>query len=169
MVGHWPVTLYDPVKPSAKPLLAPELNIWSIDGGCVLKVDGQLNALIFQGEDDPNPTWEAYDGLPSAIVLDDQAESADSLNIRWGKSEVEVLERGEERSLCRHVLTGRTLPILNEYLYTSRDGKLHCEDSTDYRPALRAGDKVKVVRTVAGHVLIKKDGVTGWYDGRLKR
>lgn len=168
VVGHWPVTLYDPEKPSARPLLAREQRIWSIDGGCVLKLDGQLNALIFAGEEDEAPTWDAFDGLPTAIALDDQAESARSVNIRWGKSEVEVLQKGEERSLCRHVLTGRELLILNEYLYTGRDGKLHCQDSTDYRLPVAAGDKVKVVRRVKGDALIKKEGVTGWYGGRLK-
>ena len=167
VVGHWPVTLYDPVKPSAKPLYHPGGNIWSIDGGCVLKLDGQLNALIFNGEDDPNPHWAAYDGLPAAVALEEQAESADSVNIRWGLSEVEVLKRGEERSLCRHIRTGRELLILNRYLYTGKDGLTHCEDSTDYRPGVRPGDRVKVVATVKGDALIKLDGVTGWYSGRL--
>lgn len=169
VVGHWPVTLYDPKKPSAKPLHDPELNLWSIDGGCVLKLDGQLNALIFDGENDPNPHYMAYDGLPSAIALDDQAEGPDSVNIRWGKSEVEVLQRGEERSLCRHLRTGRELLILNSYLYEGKDGVMHCEDSTDYRLPVTAGERVKVVAQVQGDALVKKDGVTGWYRGRLQR
>ena len=47
IVGHWPVTLYRPDIPSAKPLLDEEKHIASIDGGCVLKWDGQLNAPDF--------------------------------------------------------------------------------------------------------------------------
>ena len=46
VVGHWPVTLYDPQIPSAAPLLEHNRHIASIDGGCVLKADGQLNALV---------------------------------------------------------------------------------------------------------------------------
>ena len=168
VVGHWPVTLYDPQKPSAKPLHDREQNLWSIDGGCVLKLDGQLNALIFQGEGDPDPHYVAYDGLPAATALDDQAEMADAVNIRWGKSEVEVLQRGKERSLCRHLRTGRELLILNTYLYEGQDGVTHCEDSTDYRLPVRAGERVKVVARVEGDALVKKDGVTGWYGGRLE-
>ena len=167
VVGHWPVTLYDPVKPSAKPLFDEKMNLWSIDGGCVLKLDGQLNALIFEGEGDPNPHYTAYDGLPAVTALDDQPEWADSVNIRWGKSEVEVLEEGKERSLCRHLRTGHTLLILNSYLYRGKDGVMHCEDSTDYRPEIHAGDTLHLVARVEGDALVKKDGVTGWYRGRL--
>ena len=72
VVGHWPVTLYHPHIPSAAPLFAREQNIISIDGGCVLKLDGQLNALIFPTEDSDTFTWQAYDGLPVYTALDRQ-------------------------------------------------------------------------------------------------
>ena len=36
IVGHWPVTLYHPKIPSAKPLIERERHIISIDGGNVL-------------------------------------------------------------------------------------------------------------------------------------
>ncbi len=49
IVGHWPVTLYHPDIQSAAPILLPGRRIASIDGGCVLKLDGQLNALILPG------------------------------------------------------------------------------------------------------------------------
>ena len=123
IVGHWPVTLYHPHVPSAAPLLAEGRHIASIDGGCSLKVDGQLNAL-------------------------------------------EVLERGAELSLCRHLETGRVLEVLTEYLYVDR-GVTRCEDSTDYRLAVRPGDTLSVVRRISDRALVKKDGVTGWYFGRL--
>ena len=50
IVGHWPVTLYRPDIQSAAPILLPGRRIASIDGGCVLKKDGQLNALILPEE-----------------------------------------------------------------------------------------------------------------------
>ena len=40
------MTLYDPRIPSAAPIFTRDRKIISIDGGCVLKADGQLNALI---------------------------------------------------------------------------------------------------------------------------
>ncbi|MFR4562578.1 MAG: hypothetical protein ACLT5P_16135 [Flavonifractor plautii] len=91
VVGHWPVTLYHPHIPSAAPLFAREQNIISIDGGCVLKLDGQLNALIFPTEDSDTFTWQAYDGLPVYTALDRQEASPDSINIRWGRSDLELL------------------------------------------------------------------------------
>ena len=166
VVGHWPVTLYRPAIPSAAPLVDEDAHIISIDGGCVLKADGQLNALLFpEGESGPF-TWEAYDGLPTATALDAQQASADSLNIRWGRSALELLEPGEELSLCRHVETGRVLPILTCYLRQGPKG-LWCEDSTDYRLPVSPGDQLTVVVPIKNGCLCKKDGVTGWYYGRL--
>ena len=167
IVGHWPVTLYDSHIPSAAPIITREQKIISIDGGCVLKMDGQLNALILPSEESEDFTWTAYDGLPTAAALDSQAPSADSVNIRWGRSALDVLERGEELSLCRHRETGRELYILNEYLRQGPDG-WWCEDSTDYRLPVQPGDLLTVVRKTKGGFLCKKDGVTGWYYGRLQ-
>ena len=167
VVGHWPVTLYDPRIPSAAPIVDRARHIISIDGGCVLKLDGQLNALIIPEESSPDFSWTAYDGLPTARALDPQAPSEDSLNIRWGRNRVEVLERGPELSLCRHLETGRVLPILTSYLYDSPEG-LRCEDSTDYLLPVVPGDCLSIVaRTGEMGTLVKKNGVTGWYRGRL--
>lgn len=166
IVGHWPVTLYDEHIPSSAPLIDRERKIISIDGACVLKVDGQLNALMLPSEDSEDFTWTAWDGLPSARALDRQEASVDSVNIRWGRSALELLEEGEELSLCRHLETGRELYILNEYL--RRDGSgLWCEDSTDYRLSVSPGDLLTVVRKTKSGFLCKKEGVTGWYYGRL--
>ena len=166
VVGHWPVTLYHPHIPSAHPILCRQRRIVSIDGGCVLKVDGQLNALILPDEASEAFSWEYYDGLPVYTALDAQQPSADSVNIRWGRSDLELLEEGEELSLCRHLETGRKLWILNRYLRRSGD-RLWCEDSTDYRLAVAPGDRLSLVAETKQGYLMKKDGVTGWYTGRL--
>lgn len=166
IVGHWPVTLYDPHIPSSAPLFVRERKIISIDGACVLKVDGQLNALMLPSEESEDFTWTAWDGLPSARALDGQEPGDDPVNIRWGRSALELLERGEELSLCRHLETGRVLYILNEYLRQGPNG-LWCEDSTDYRLPVSPGEVLTVVRKTSRGFLCKKDGVTGWYYGRL--
>ena len=158
VVGHWPVTLYHPNIPSAAPLFAREQNIISIDGGCVLKLDGQLNALIFPTEDSEKFTWQAYDGLPVYTALDRQEASTNSINIRWGRSDLELL--------CRHLESGRELYILTSYL--RRDGdRLWCEDSTDYCLPVLPGDRLSLVAQTSRGYLMKKNGVTGWYSGRL--
>ena len=166
IVGHWPVTLYHPHIPSAAPLFDWDRKIISIDGGCVLKADGQLNALILPTEESEEFTWQAYDGLPVYHALDGQAPSQDSINIRWGRAHLELLEPGEELSWCRHLESGRELYVLTSYL--RRDGeRLWCEDSTDYRLPVEPGDRLSLVARTSRGCLMKKNGVTGWYFGRL--
>ena len=79
---------------------------------------------------------------------------------------MEVLERGEEFSRCRHLASGRVLDILTEYLY-EKGGVTRCEDSTDYRLPVEPGDALSIVRATSRGYLAKKAGVTGWYTGRL--
>lgn len=167
VVGHWPVTLYDPSIPSAAPIILPERHIISIDGGCQLKWDGQLNALIIPDGESEDFSWQSYDGFPTAVALDRQEASTGSINIRWHENPVEVLEWGEEFSRCRHLASGRVLDILTEYLY-EKGGVTRCEDSTDYRLPVEPGDVLSIVRTTSRGYLAKKDGVTGWYAGRIQ-
>jgi len=166
VVGHWPVTLYHPDIPSAKPILLHDRHIASIDGGCTLKADGQLNALILPRTPGGEFSYVAYDGNPVMTALDDQPPSENPVNIRWGRSALEILEEGPEFCRCRHLETGRELDVLTEYLRYDENG-VHCEDSTDYRLPVQAGEKLSIVRRTSRGTLAKKDGATGWYLGRL--
>lgn len=166
VVGHWPVTLYREDIPSAAPIIERERHIISIDGGATLKLDGQLNALILPREPGEDFSWVSYDGYPEVKALDDQEPSTDSVNIRWGRSRLELLEEGPELSRCRHLETGRELDILTEYLRRDEAG-VWCEDSTDCRLPVKAGDTLSVVRKTSRGTLCKKDGVTGWYFGKF--
>lgn len=167
VVGHWPVTLYREDIPSAKPILDYSSHIASIDGGCTLKEDGQLNALILPRQAGGEFTYAAYDGFPVMTALEGQEASEDPINIRWGRSQLEVLEKGPEFSRCRHFESGRVLDILTEYLRENEQG-MYCEDSTDYRLPVAKGDRLSVVRQTSRGSLCKKDGVTGWYFGKLQ-
>jgi len=166
IVGHWPVTLYHEHIPSAKPILLHDRHIASIDGGCTLKADGQLNALILPEGPGGEFSYVAYDGFPVMTALDPQAASPDPVNVRFGHSALEVLEKGPELSRCRHLETGRVLDVLTEYLRYDEKG-VHCEDSTDYRLPISPGDRLSVVRQLSDRALCKKHGATGWYFGRL--
>ncbi len=167
IVGHWPVTLYREDIPSAAPIIDRDSHIVSIDGGCTLKWDGQLNALILPRTPGGEFSWESFDGLPTMTALDAQQASQNSLNLRWSEREITVLERGEEFCRCRHNRTGRELDILTEYIDTLEDGRTVCEDSTDYHLPVSPGDRLTVVRRTSRGALCKKDGATGWYFGRL--
>lgn len=167
IVGHWPVTLYDEHIPSAAPMVLADRKIVSIDGGCVLKADGQLNALILPSEDSDQFSWQAFDGLPAVTALDPQEPSPRSVNIRWGRSALQLLEEGEETSLCLHLESGEILPILNQYLRLGPKG-LWCEDSTNYALPVAPGDTLSLVAATKQGYLCKKEGVSGWYYGRLQ-
>ena len=166
VVGHWPVVLYGTDRVCANPILDRDKRIASIDGGCVLKDDGQLNCLIIPHRDSEDLDFVAYDPFPEKTVLDDQAEGVRSYYIRWGDSTVQVLARGEEFSRCRHVRTGYEMDILTKYLFTDNP-VTDCNDCTDYILPLRRGDRVRVIEETSRGCLVKHKGVTGWYRGGL--
>ena len=166
IVGHYPVVLYGTDTVCANPIIDPQKRVVSIDGGCVLKDDGQLNALILPERPGGDFAFEAYDPFPERTVLRDQAAGARSYYIRWGDSSVRVLERGAEFSRCRHVRTGYEMDILTKYLFTDAE-ITDCNDCTDYVLPLRAGDRVRVVEETSRGYLVKHKGTTGWYFGEL--
>ena len=169
VVGHWPVTLYNPSIQCSAPLIDRERHIASIDGGCVLKLDGQLNALIIPDitGDGMSCTW--YDGLEQVTALDGQEASPDPVNIRWSDSVVEVLSEQGDCVLVRRPSDRRELWLPHDFVSVWRDGKTHTEDATDYRLPVAAGDRLGLVRETGRGLLVKKDGVTGWYFGRISR
>ena len=167
VVGHWPVTLYNGSIPCSNPLVDREKKIVSIDGGCSLKPDGQINLLDISRAKAGEFSFTAWDGLEETTALDAQQPSEDSVNILWSENRVEILERGTEFSRCRHTASGRTLDILNSYLFRRR-GVLCCEGYTDYRLGVAPGERLKVVERTSRGLLAKKNGVTGWYLGRTE-
>ena len=167
IVGHWPVMLYGDRTVCANPVIQREKHIVSIDGGCVLKDDGQLNCLIIPHRDSEDFSFAAYDSFPERTVLEDQSEGEQSYYIRWGDSRVQVLERGEEFSRCRHMLTGYEMDILTKYLFTDNP-ETDCNDCTDYVLPLRKGDRVSVVEETGRGFFVKHKGVSGWYYGSLR-
>ena len=167
IVGHWPVTLYRNDCICANPFISPSQQIVSIDGGCVLKRDGQLNALLLPAVPAADRfEWTYYDSLPAAIAQDAQVSSEQSLCIPYGHHPLEILERGEEFCRCLHLPTGKAIHILNEDIWETDQG-LFCEDSTDYCLPVQPGDTLSVVQHTSRGWLVKKDGISGWYHGNL--
>ena len=167
VVGHWPVMLYLENHVCANPIINEKQHIVSIDGGCVLKDDGQLNALIIPFEGSEDFSFVAYDKFPVKTVVTPQKGGEKSYYIRWGDNKVRVLQRGEEFSLCRHVRTGYEMEILTKYLFTDEE-ETACNDSTDLVLELNAGDEVSVIETTSRGYLVKHNGTSGWYYGELK-
>ncbi len=166
VVGHYPVQLYGTDKVCANPVIDPEHKIVSIDGACVLKDDGQLNAFIIPHKYSEDFRFVGYDAFPERVVLSAQAEGDHSYYIRWGDSQVRVLQRGEEFSRCRHVRTGYEMDILTKYLFSDSE-YTDCNDCTDYVLPLEVGDIVRVVETTSRGYFVKHGGWSGWYYGEL--
>lgn len=167
VVGHWPVMLYCEDITCANPIIDRENKIVSIDGGCVLKDDGQLNALIIPYDGSEAFSFEHYDPFPIRRAATPQEASPHSAYIRWGDNEVRVLCEGSEFSLCEHIRTGYRLDILTKYLEGSGDTR-KCNDCTDYILPLNPGDEVSVIEETSRGYLVKHKGVSGWYFGRLE-
>lgn len=169
IVGHWPATLYRKNWPCANPLVSPEQQIVSIDGGCVIKRDGQLNALCLPAAPSADKfTWISYDALPVATAMDPQSSSEHSINIRFGDNAVKILNKGAEFCTCLHLSTGRKIEILTKDLWETDHG-VFCEDSTDYMLPVQPGDILSIIEQTSRGWLVKKGGVTGWYTGNLTR
>lgn len=167
VVGHWPVVLYHEDYVCANPIIDREHRVISIDGGCVLKDDGQLNALIIPFDGSEDFSFAAYDPFPVKTVKTPQRRSERSYYIRWGDNDVQVLRRGAEFSLCKHVRTGYEMEILTKYLYSDEEF-CKCNDSTDLELELKPGDKVSVVEETSRGYLVKHNGTSGWYWGELE-
>ena len=165
VVGHWPTTLYSARYPCFNPYVSERQRIISIDGGCGIKHDGQLNAVIFEDAATGRFTFAAYDDLPVGTALDAQAESLDSFYLRYTDCRVRVLAREGDCALVEQRSTGRRLWAPQSFLY---EDEQRCMDVTDYLLPVRASDRLSLVRKTSRGWIVKKDGVTGWYLGRVQ-
>lgn len=163
--GHTPVMLYRTDITVATPRIDEDCRIVSIDGACVLKDDGQLNALIIEGGRF-DALW--YDPFPLVRALSRQKESERSRYVPWGDNEVEILAADGDFRLVRQKSSGYELWVPADFLF-ERKGRLLVNDCTDYRPAVEPGDVLSLVRQTARGAWIKKNGVSGWYDGEYER
>jgi hypothetical protein len=161
VVGHWPTTNYRKDKGCHNPIINIEQKIINIDGGNVIKKDGQLNALIIPHGNAESFDFVAVDDLPKGIIIEEQSGSANSININWNDNAVEILGEKGEQSLCRHITSGHEFWISNSRIFTDKDGT-HCYDYTDYMLPVSKDDVVAIVERNDKQTLVKKDGVVGW-------
>ena len=82
VVGHYPVVLYGDEIVNADPIVDRARHIVCLDGGCVLKDDGQLNCLVIPDISGGDFSFVSYDPFPAYRVLEDQAPSQRSAYIR---------------------------------------------------------------------------------------
>lgn len=165
VVGHWPVCLYDSGEGN-NPLIDYDKHIISIDGGNALKKEGQLNLLIMPhiSCDVHDITWIYEDGYPKAKILEPQSGQKAQVNIIWTDNKVTILQEDTDTAVIKHISTGSTLTVAKSYLWNDDI----CEDTSDALLDVSVGDIVSVIETTKKGFIVKKDGRTGWYFGRLE-
>lgn len=170
VVGHWPVTIYNGRIANADPVVCEEKKIISIDGGCGLKTDGQLNLYVIPdiySDSTENNYNVRYDTFPQIRALDMQKPSETSINIHWGDTDIILLEKGDEFSLVEHVSTGYRLRMYNEYIY-GFERNTTCNDYTDAVLEVNEGDVLSLIYKTNEGCIVKNKGRTGWYYGNYE-
>ena len=178
VVGHWPVSCNHTDRADFNPIVDQKQGIIAIDGGCGVKSIGQLNLLILPTVDCPMEAilHKAYDGFPTKKVLRDQPASKDAFYIRWGDAKVRLLRKDPPQGTAamaevEHIRTGHRMWVPADWLYDCppvdqmKIGDVaFCDDCTDYRLPLRAGDEIAVICETPRGTLGKKNGLVGWVD-----
>lgn len=164
IVGHWPVLLYSEKQLCFLPRIDRENRIIGIDGGCGVKRDGQLNALVISP--DGEFSVESCDDFPVQIALERQEASADPFMMLYGDTAVELIGRDGGIATVRHLSSGRVLNVPADYLY-EWNGALGCEDVTDALLEVQPGDHISVLSRTSRGVYARKNGIAGWYRGAL--
>lgn len=158
--GHMPVVNGRRHVPCALPYFDARRNVIGIDGGCGVKHEGQLNALLWR---DGVFSCDCVSGdLPAVRAKSAQAESKNSLNVHYFEP-LRVLSQEGALARVRHEATGRVLWAATDGIW-QEDGRDHTE-TTDFALGVEAGDQLYVVRQTPRGLLAQKNGVTGWYYG----
>ena len=156
IVGHMPVTEYCTHIASFDPIYDVKHNIYSIDGGNMVKYGGQLNALIFEAN---KVNMDRCDFLlERKVVHDVDYHTQIPFFITFNHGQVHVLERNEIQSKVYCPYNHRTFWVENEFV--TKDMKAF--DYTNYEIPLKKGDTVKEVFAYQDKVQIKKNGILGW-------
>ena len=166
VVGHWPVSLYNDVILQSNPVINKKQKIISIDGGCGIKTTCQLNAFMIENIYSINFSHDYYDNFRIGYANTPQEASADSINIRWNDSEVEIVGKDDENSTIVHKTSGKILEVPNRYISGSGENT-HCHEYTDYYLNVSVGDKLSIIDKSTKGYFVKKHGISGWFDGEI--
>jgi len=168
IVGHWPSTLCCPYAKNMNPHVEAAQKIIDIDGGSGVKDEGQVNLLVIPSAGEEVFGWRCKDGFPLYRALDPQKQSKDSINITWTDKLIEVLQTNGDLSLIRRLSDGYEMWMPTDNIVEEDGKKCTKKDYSDFRLSVQPGDVVGFIKQDAIGTFIKKDGVCGYYDGRLE-
>lgn len=174
VTGHWPVWLYRQDREDGSPLLDRKRGIFCIDGGCGLKIAGQLNGIVITDSlaDNPDISCSYYDDFPVFKALETRTGTPANIHINFQDSEVELLEEqsgiGGVLGKVRRKGSGEVIEVPLSWIGKWSDGKLHCENYCDSILSVEAGDQLSLIYRTEKRSYVKKQGQAGWYDGPLE-
>lgn len=165
VVGHWPVCLYQKDINCMNAIFAVDKNVIAIDGGCALKIGAQLNALVIPQKNAlmQECSVETYDDFPSLVASRNQEYQKATISIKYFDSEVKVLEEQDDIVFVQHVSSGVKFWEPRSYLYKNSNG-VFSGDITDTWLEIHKGDIIKVIERTSKGMIVKKDGMLGWYQ-----
>lgn len=161
VAGHWPVSLLWPDRLSMEPLADEKRNILCIDGGMGVKRMGQINLLCFAAEGGGFTSFGS-DSLPRCRALAAQSASPGRC-LRWTNRFVDTVRA--QGDMSEIVQGGERMLVPTAFLYDGGGGRIACDDVTDARLEVRAGDILHGVEAVEKGIFCKLNGLCGWYDG----
>lgn len=170
VTGHWPTCLYRRDREDVSPLFDRERGILCIDGGNGLKRSGQLNGIIIPDSqaDMEEISWTGYDGAPKVEALEGQAGRAARVHVQYFESGVEQLSQDGDMGEWRQLSSGKTFSGPIEWTYHDGSGGLHYSDYADTELAVAPGDRLDVIVQTRTGYYCKKDGMIGWYRGKVR-
>lgn len=156
IVGHYPVCLYSTSYMSHAPLFDPKKNIWAIDGGNVIKEEGQLNVLEFIDSDVSVHSFDLLEYVSLGIVQSRE----DRVHLNWEDLDIEITTPGDEFSLCTHLSTGNQLEIFNEFL--DFENNVLTSDYTNSQVEVKENDVVHIIKEASSGYYVKCNSFIGW-------
>lgn len=159
IVGHWPTVNYRAKTVSSNnPVIDLENRIISMDGGNRIKRDGQLNAILIEGEE---ISYTYVDDLKEQIVYATHTDKTGRTGtVTYPNYELKIIREEPFFTLCENKTLGIEQWIKNEFI---QDGVCKGDISTTML-SVREGETVSIVHDQCeGYVLVKKgDGTVGW-------
>ncbi|GGA83455.1 metallophosphoesterase [Ornithinibacillus halotolerans] len=164
IVGHWPVVNYRSEQVSShNPLIDLDKRIISIDGGNLIKQDGQLNALIIEGG---NLSYTYVDELVNEVMI--VKEHIDTTKrvgtVTYPNYEMEITQKEQFFTQCINKKLGCIQWIKNEYLIEQGGHTFSKDDLSVTFLTVKNGEYVKIIDDdCEGYALVKKtSGEVGW-------
>ncbi|GAA0417208.1 metallophosphoesterase [Virgibacillus salarius] len=164
IVGHWPVVNYTTQSIcSNNPLIDLDKRIIAIDGGNQIKREGQLNALVVDGE---QISFTFVDELQEMAMIQQshQDTTARVGTVTYPNYELEIIKEEPFFTHCKNIELGITQWVKNEFITRNNNQLISNNDISTTFLSVQQGEIIKVINNdCSGYTIIKNDnGEIGW-------